>query len=361
MRLRTRLLVGTTAVAVVLGAALAPAPAEDTFPSWRYPASLQSGYRLSSDAWTARVSSSGQWVLFTTVDWENLGAEKLYLRDRWTDRTTYLADVVDGRSTTMSDNGRFVTYWATDASTTIRDLTGGATVTATGSVMAINNDGYYLTRSTGAGPSRLLAGRVLPGGQREPERVAARGDLPFRDVTPSLEYAVAIRNGGIVRVSMTTGDVLPGPGPFATPFGDARISPDGRWVASMDPGRVQLLLWDTTTGQTWTRRMDDTVDGVLAVTNTGYVFSRKTRFEIEGGTPDSPIGQIRSIPFGIDVRTALPEYRLALDWASGAGTQLVAGDIDRIIVCTTESLIPIDTNRRTDCYLRPFPPSPLAG
>ena len=136
MRLRTRLLVGTTAVAVVLGAALAPAPAEDTFPSWRYPASLQSGYRLSSDAWTARVSSSGQWVLFTTVDWENLGAEKLYLRDRWTDRTTYLADVVDGRSTTMSDNGRFVTYWATDASTTIRDLTGGATVTATGSVMA---------------------------------------------------------------------------------------------------------------------------------------------------------------------------------------------------------------------------------
>lgn len=86
--------------------------------------------------------------------------------------------------------------------------------------------------------------------------------------------------------------------------------------------------------------MDDTVDGVLAVTNTGYVLSRKTRFEIEGGTPDSPIGQIRSIPFGIDVRTALPEYRLALDWASGAGTRLVAGDIDRIIVCTTESLIP---------------------
>ncbi|MEI2652235.1 MAG: hypothetical protein V9G12_08775 [Microthrixaceae bacterium] len=181
MRLRTRLLVGTTAVAVVLGAALAPAPAEDTFPSWRYPASLQSGYRLSSDAWTARVSNSGQWVLFTTVDWENLGAEKLYLRDRWTDRTTYLADVVDGRSTTMSDNGRFVTYWATDASTTIRDLTGGATVTATGSVMAINNDGYYLTRAPARARAVCSPGGSFPVASGSPERVAARAT--FRSAT----------------------------------------------------------------------------------------------------------------------------------------------------------------------------------
>lgn len=141
---------------------------------------------------STRVSNSGQWVLFTTVDWENLGAEKLYLPgSRWTDRTTYLADVVDGRSTTMSDNGRFVTYWATDASTTIRDLTGGATVTATGSVMAINNDGYYLTRSTGTGPSRLLAGRVLPGGQREPERVAA----PRRPSVPRRHALARVRRG----------------------------------------------------------------------------------------------------------------------------------------------------------------------
>jgi hypothetical protein len=158
---------------------------------------------------------------------------------------------------------------------------------------------------------------------------------------------------------MTTGAISESP--VETQSGGL-MSESGEWISAKTL-QGDLLLWNANTGETWRRRPEHSVDVLGGVTNGGYVLAGGIEYVLLGmAGPAQPIGFIQQRRWGFDVRNpATPEYDLAAPTVYVQFSGAIAEDSSRVAICTGTAMISADTNDARDCYLIPFPPSPLAG
>lgn len=397
---RLAMFTATTLAALTVGAVADAAP-EDV-PWYQRPVSVGTGFTPNTyptHLMNALTSQSGRWIAFGEpgTSWDGAPPRgdrdiRVYLRDRWTDTTVRIntpgamawlntmspdGNLIVGTSGSTAGGPPFTTWF-------YRRDTGQMTAIPVpdhppfGTPRAINNDGYYLT---GPKPDAVYTGelsrigRLNPDGTVTAPSVTAHGDVAFGSVTPSLGYAVGVRyrevSPGVsvddpTVVNLATGETISYYGTVAQPAGDGMtldkasfgISPSGRYVAMNWWGpqqkSVHLRLWDTQTATVhdvsviaWY------VADIRAVLDDGRVIARtadwRTQlFDVVAGT-STVIGTTFS---GVDVAWSMPDF--SENFAE------VATDINRALICTAGPLSSFDTNGTDDCYLMPFPPSPLA-
>lgn len=376
--------------------------APEDIPWFERPITVGTGFRLGEGSTTAEarvVSGSGRWVAFTTTATDLLAADPgagAFLRDRWTDTTTRIGAGVDGTLSPrrMSHDGNLIAgSGARSDGTTIFnwvfDRRTGRTVEIPrragedpAEILGINNDGYFIARDGYRDPATARlnrAGRVLPDGTVTMLGVTNRGNRRFEALSPSLQFAVATRDvgtapwgpqGDALRIDLTTGAILS----FADTFPDAvgrlsrirstAISGNGRHVAMTVqlPIGFAVRVWDTQTAQYADHPVPDGEDGrdpvVRAVLDDGRVIYDTVTNAIFFADPvHHPEQAARRLTTKFDDGTSV---RIRYDDTFRASSQ-VATDIDRILICPVDAMSSFSPSYQEHCYLKPFPPSPLAG
>ena len=396
-----------TAVAVVGPAATgtsglaAAAPAD--IPWFERPATVGTGFRLG-DGGTfvdgAVVSVSGRWVAFASSATDllpgDLGAGA-FLRDRWTDTTIRIAATPVGEvwtPTRMSADGNFVVGHHGDRrgstdETFVYDQRTRRSVRVpapagqtTFTILGINNDGYFiaLDGAPGASGARLnRAGRILADGTVQSLGVTAKGNRQFDDLTPSLRYALTTRDVGTapwgaqgdpLRIDLTTGvivsfaDTFPAaPGRFSR-IRSTGISPNGRFVTLtvQMPIGFAVRLWDVTAATFTDLTVPDGEDGrdpvVRSVLDDGRVIYGTVTNSVFFADPvHHPEQAPRRLSVTFDNGSPV---RVPYDDQFRASSQ-VASDINRVLLCPADPMSSFSPSYQEHCYLKPFPPSPLAA
>lgn len=381
--------VAATAVAVLAGVTLAARPAADAaeaIPSWKYPATVDTGYRIRrAGALEPSVSASGRWVVWAEQDNEPGVAPNpdvvnryggVYLRDRWNDVTIRLHG---GYSRPVMSSGGTYVAWGVHPQSGRRYTEVYSTVTGetrripdpdewpTARVLGVNDDGWVYARGRGNFFAKVTPDVATPafvGG--------AHFKAPITAMTPSLRWAVQILpTGDVVRLDMQTGGQTD-PEPMGTDrIVNAAISANGRYIVTLEDstapskdGTATLRRWDATNHDVV--RFDVPLRPYATRISALAVFDDGTFV----GTGTSTLAFYDPASAGPKA-TALPatakglpiDYGVSDPFAVPApGVQAhVATDIHRVLGCTQGAAIAPDDNNRDDCYLIPFGPSPLAG
>ena len=377
------------------------APAD--IPWFERPATVGTGFRLGEGATSvngAVVSASGRWVAFSSNATNLLAADPAagaFLRDRWTDTTFRLATTPAGEvwiPKRMSHDGRFVVGHHANSDGTINeevifDQRNRRSVRVpappgqtSSSILGINNDGYFIAvdgspNASGAHLNR--AGRILDDGTIQRLGVTAKGSRQFDDLTPSLQYALTTRDVGTapwgtlgdpLRIDLTTGTMVSFADTFPTASGrfsrirSTGISPNGRFVAMTVqlPIGFAVRVWDVTNHTFADHTVADGEDGrdpvVRSVLDDGRIIygtvTNNVYFADPIGHPEHP-ARLLSVKFddGSPVRVQYNDQFRA--------SSQIASDIDRVLLCPSDPMSSFSPAYQDHCYLKPFPPSPLAG
>lgn len=392
MRTR-RVLIAALATMAIGGATIATAgtgsaDAAPEVPWYQRPATVGTGFsELQGVLTTDLVSASGRWIVVNgTVFGPGEPSSTTYLRDRWTDTTTVIA--ADGGAEAISAGGRYVAGRSNDGDGWIYEIGTGQmsefprpSAVIGVEFLGINDDGYFIVTDRGSAlpPAESLngAGRILPDGTVTAVTPSAAAEEEFFHLTPSLQYAVTDRG----RIDLTTSALLPRP----TLLGDlptngdtvtanvrsAAISPNGRYVALgyiltryLDHENIETThidLWDTRTGQVTPLASSTGYNDLTprAVLDDGRVLYYRA---VDGQIGDLVLvdaARLDEAPYLVS-RTfgGAPAHTTSMIGASTRST--VATDISRALICTNDALSPFDTDSAVDCYLKPFPSSPLA-
>lgn len=389
--------------AVVAGSIARTAPVDAApadIPWFERPVTVGTGFRLGTGGTTATahvVSASGRWVAFTSSATDLLPGslgDGAFLRDRWTDTTIRLGSDVAGRltPTRMSHDGNFVAGTGIDGAvsfTWIHDQRSHHTVKLApeagrqpAEILGINNDGYFIARDGAsiAGAARLnRAGRLLGDGTFTPLSVTAKGSRVFDALTPSLQYALATRDvgtapwgaqGDTLRIDLTTGsmtsfvDTFPGADGRLSRIRSTAISPNGRYVAMVFqmPIGFAIRIWDAPAGAYVDHHVPDGEDGrdpvIRAVLDDGrIIYDTVTNAVFFADPVRHPEREPRRLTVTFDDGSPV---RIRHDEGFRASSQ-VATDIDRVLICPLDPMSSFALTFQEHCYLKPFPPSPLAG
>lgn len=392
-----RVRVAALAAAALIGGVVATsaqsgvAGAAPEVPWYQRPVTVGTGFsELPGILSTDLISASGRWVVVDgTVFGPGDPSSTTYLRDRWTDATTVIRR--HAAATAISAGGTFVAGVDNDGDAWIHEISTGrvaeipkAAGFADLRITGINDDGYFIT-TDGSPIDPVLrplhrAGRFLADGSVTPVTPSAAAEATFFHLTPSLQYAVTEQG----RVDLTTGAVLARPilvGDLPT-NGDsltanvrsAAISPSGRYVAlgyvltryldHENEETTHIDLWDTQTGQLTPIESSTGYNDInpRAVLDDGRVLSYR---------PVAGNGQIGDLLLVDPNRLDEAPYVLSRTFAGAPSNttsliyqeahQPVATDIDRALICSPDPLSAFDTDTEVDCYLKPFPNSPLAN
>lgn len=376
----------------------AAAPAD--IPWFERPVTVGTGFRLGTGGTSATaqvVSASGRWVAFTSTAADLLPGslgDGAFLRDRWTDTTTRLGTDIAGQltPTRMSHDGNYIAGTGTDGTTAfgwIHDQRTRRTIELVpeagrgpAEILGINNDGYFIARdgSSEAGTLRLnRAGRILPDDTVTPMSVTSKGSRRFDALTPSLQYAIATRDlgtapwgalGDTLRIDLTTGtmtsfaDTFPGSDGRLSRIRSTAISPNGRYVAMVVqlPIGFAVRIWDAPAATFVDHHVPDGEDGrdpvVRAVLDDGrIIYDTVTNAVFFADPVRHPEQAARRLTVKFDDGSPV---RIRHDEGFRASSQ-VATDIDRVLICPLDPMSSFAPTFQEHCYLKPFPPSPLAG
>ncbi len=407
MRFKRRWAIAITAAAcVAAGPGLVSGPANVAsaapadIPWFERPVTVGTGFRLGTGATTATaqvVSASGRWVAFTSTAADLLPGSVgggAFLRDRWTDTTTRLGAGVAGQltPTRMSHDGNLIAGSGSDGSVDFSWIHDQRTRRTTklvaeaarepAEILGINNDGYFIARDgiSAVGAPRLnRAGRILADGTLTPMSVTSKGSRQFDALTPSLQFAIATRDlgtapwgaqGDTLRIDLTTGamtsfaDSFPGAEGRLGRIRSTAISPNGRYVAMVFqlPVGFAIRVWDAEANTYVDHQVPDGEDGrdpvVRAVLDDGrIVYDTVTNAVFFAAPVRHPEQAARRLTVKFDDGSAV---RIRHDETFRASSQ-VATDIDRVLICPLDPMSSFAPSYQEHCYLKPFPPSPLAG
>lgn len=250
-------------------------------------------------------------------------------------------------------------------------------------ILGIDNNGYFIARDgvSAVGAPRLnRAGRILADGTLTPMSVTSKGSRQFDALTPSLQFTITTRPryGTVGRPGRHAAhrphdrcdeqaSPMRSPVPRAD-FGRIRstaISPNGRYVSDGVAATAvgfAIRVWDAEANTYVDRQVPDGEDGrdpvVRAVLDDGrIVYDTVTNAVFFAAPVRHPEQATRRLTVKFDDGSAV---RIRHDETFRASSQ-VATDIDRVLICPLDPMSSFAPTYQEHCYLKPFPPSPLAG